>query len=194
MYYIGLTYYKSTPLKTKTKTKRVYFTKKCKRQPKKLDQNLNYILKKNYLKKVTKYLYLNYTFFFQTQKYYCWPICTQKYKLRKTHLFFDIKNTSSKFEKKIQSLLNDRILNIKLLNYILQFFKVSINLSVKNIKSYLKNTARRLNKKLFNQSFFYKKFLFFKDMLYIINICTYCQTPQFLAEHLVTCLCTTRKQ
>jgi len=76
----------------------------------------------------------------------------------------------------------------------MQFFNINVELYVKNIKFFIKNTARRLNKKLYKKLFFYKKFDFFKDTLYLVNICTYCQTPQLLAEYIVVNLCKLRKQ
>jgi len=96
--------------------------------------------------------------------------------------------------KKVYAILKDQLLSISLMRYLKQFFDLNFEIRTKNIKRFLKNSARRLNKTVFKSLRFYKKFNFFKDTLYIANITTYCNTPTLLADHLVTQLCRLRNQ
>lgn len=113
--------------------------------------------------------------------------------LKNKDILIKIDNTR-KFSKKLEAIFKDRILTLQLNKYIYKFFKINTQLYVKNVKRFLKNSARKLNKKLFNRFRFYKKFKFFKDALIIINISTYCRTPEILSDYLVNQLCRLRNQ
>ena len=96
--------------------------------------------------------------------------------------------------KKIQAILKSSILNLQLAKFIIRDFDIDIEFYSKNIKSSLKNSARRLNKILFKQLYFLKQFKILKDTIYILNISTYCKSSYFFSEHLITQLCKLRKQ
>ena len=111
--------------------------------------------------------------------------------VKKKILFFRNKR---KMGKKIQAILKSSILNLQLAKFIIRDFDIDIEFYSKNIKSSLKNSARRLNKILFKQLYFLKQFKILKDTIYILNISTYCKSSYFFSEHLITQLCKLRKQ
>jgi len=90
--------------------------------------------------------------------------------------------------------LSDRVLTLKLMKYLEQFFGLNMLVYCKSINFYFKQSTLQLNFKLYNVFRFFRRFSFFRDTLYIANISTYCRNPLLLSDHIVEELCRVRNQ
>ena len=142
---------------------------------------LNYIKKKLSLHKIRlkqdKSTYLNVfndkkdlaklTLLSTEMKTYDLHVKMLKYKIITSNKSICFKNKTQSLNKKLQSILKDQVLNLQTVKYVNQFFKINIQLYLKNVKRFIKNSARKLNKILYKQLQFYQKFKFLKDTIYI---------------------------
>jgi ribosomal protein S3 len=97
-------------------------------------------------------------------------------------------------KRKLQAIFKNQVLNLYLTKYLTKHFSITTQIYIKNIKNFLKNSARKLNKILFKQLRFNKQVKFLKNIIYILNISTYCKSAYFFSEYIAAQLCKSRKQ